>query len=222
MTEALTLAQRLHDRAKWRGTIRNRADIELDREAADALDAKDAEFQHFQKLASEHRAELETEIARLREANKALETEVAVQRECKEHARAQCDAAEAKLAKVKAERDRAESEAQLHFDQAMSNGNDRARLAAQAKEALEALSDALDDQGNPDSITFPDNLLLHNGVSITFGDCRRARTALASLDTVSDPVRETARLPRPDTVSMTCGTICLEYSDYDLRDLAYD
>jgi len=29
-------------------------------------------------------------------------------------------------------------------------------------------------------------------------------------------------LPRPDAVSMTCGTICLEYADYDLRDEAYD
>jgi hypothetical protein len=29
-------------------------------------------------------------------------------------------------------------------------------------------------------------------------------------------------LPRPDGVSMTCGTICLEYIDRDERDLAYD
>lgn len=29
-------------------------------------------------------------------------------------------------------------------------------------------------------------------------------------------------LPRPDAVSMTCGTICLEYEDRDRRDAAYD
>lgn len=29
-------------------------------------------------------------------------------------------------------------------------------------------------------------------------------------------------LPRPDTVSMSGGAICLEYADYDLRDAAYD
>lgn len=49
---------------------------------------------------------------------------------------------------------------------------------------------------------------------------RRILSALSQPHPADERVEEA--LPRPDAVSMTCGTICLEYMDRDERDLAFD